>query len=90
LKPIILASTVFLLAAFGQANASSVETIEYTFTQNDITTFDFGSPSPPPQTTVSGDFTVTFDTTSTGPATVDAIDLAIDGHTYTTSDVGAS
>ena len=89
MKRLILASAALLIAAFGRANASSLETIEYTFSQSDITT-ELGSPSPPPQTTVSGNFTVTFDTTSTGAGTVDAIDLAIDGHTYTTGQVGAS
>ncbi len=88
MKVAIAIGTIVALVAFTRVEAGN-QTIEYSFTQNDITT-ETGSPNPPPVTSISGNFTVTFDTATSGAGTIDAVNLNIDGFMYSPSQVGAS
>lgn len=73
------------LAVFANAHAT-VYTVNFTAT--DFTFGEWGAG--PPQTLVQGSITFTAASLDDAPAAVNAIDLTINGHTYTVDDISSS
>ena len=71
------------------AGSAAANTITFDFTATNFVVVTTPAPAPP-QNTVSGEVTVTFNPLASSSGGVDAINLAIAGHTYSASEVGFS
>lgn len=91
LRRIILKKVFACLAAVSAlmtVGAANAEEFKVSFTASDFK--ELSNPVPVPQAAVTGSITYTADSQGTPVTAIDAIDLTIFGHTYTTAELDAS